>query len=46
MQLATSIGAHSSREHVGVFAVAGDLVVGEISPVSAVVAAVNAGGRG
>ena len=45
MQLVTSIGAHGSGEHVGVFAVADDLVVGEISSVRAVAAAVNAEGR-
>ena len=46
MQLVTSIGAHGSGEHVGVFAVAGDLVIGKISSVRAVTVAVNAGGRG
>ena len=46
MQLVTSVGAHSRGEHVGAFAVAGDLAVGEISPVKAVVAVVSAGGRG
>ena len=45
MQLVTSIGAHSSGEHVGVFAVASDLVVSEISSVRAVAATVNARGR-
>ena len=46
MQLVTSVGAHSRGEHVGAFAVAGDLAVGEISPVKATVAVVSAGGRG
>ena len=45
MQLVTSIGAHGSGEHVGVFAIAGDLVVSEISSVRAIAAAVNVGGR-
>ena len=46
MLFVTSVGAHSRSEHVGAFAVAGDLAVGEISLVNAVVAAVSAGGRG
>jgi len=39
IQLRTSVGAHSRGEHVGAFAIAGDLAVVEISLVSA-------GGRG
>ena len=39
-----AVGAHSRGEHVGVVAIAGDLAVGEISPVRAVAVAVNAGG--
>ena len=46
MLLVTSVGAHSRSEHVGAFAVAGDLAVGENSPVKAAAAVVSAGGRG
>ena len=46
MQLVTSVGAHSRGEHVGAFAIAGDLAVDEISPVKAAVTMVSAGGRG
>jgi len=46
MQLVTSVGAHSCGEHVGAFAIAGNLAVGEISPVRAVITVVNARGRG
>ena len=46
MQLVTLVGAHSRGEHVGAFAVAGDLAVGDKLPVSARVAVVSAGGRG
>ena len=35
MQLRTPVGAHSRGEHVGAFAIAGDLAVVEISLVSA-----------
>ena len=45
IQLRTSVGAHSRGEHVGAFAIAGDLVVVEISPVKAATAVVSAGGR-
>ena len=46
MQLGTSVGAHSCGEHVGAFAIAGNLAVSEISPVEAAVAVVSARGRG
>ena len=46
MQLVTSVGAHSCGEHVGAFAIAGNLAVGEISPVSAVVTVVKRGRSG
>ena len=46
VQVGTSVGAPSLGERVGVFAIAGNLIVGEISSVSAVVAVVKAGGRG
>ena len=44
MRLRMSVGAHSRGEHVGAFALAGNLIVGEESPVSARVAGVSAGG--
>ena len=46
MLLVTSVGAHSRSEHVGAFAVTGDLVVGENSPVKAAAAVVSTGVRG
>ena len=46
MLLVTSVGAHSRSEHVGAFAVTGDLAVGKISPVKAAVVVVRAVGRG
>ena len=46
MQLVTSVGAHSRSEHVGAFAVAGDLAVGENSSVKAVATVVSVGSRG
>ena len=41
MQLRTAVGAHSSGEHVGAVVIAGDLTVGEFSPVSVRVAVVK-----
>ena len=46
MLLVTSVGAHSRSEHVGAFAVAGDLAVGENSPIKAVATVVSVGSRG
>ena len=46
MLLVTSVGVHSRSEHVGAFAVAGDLAVNENSPVKAAATVVSAGGRG
>ena len=45
IQLRTLVGAHSRGEHVGAFAIAGDLAVVEISPVKVATAVVSAGGR-
>ena len=42
MQLSRSVGAPSRGEHVGTIAIAGELTVGEFTPVSAVVVVVNA----
>jgi len=44
VQLRTAVGAHSRGEHVGAVVIAGDLTVGEESPVRAVAAVVNDGG--
>ena len=44
MQLSRSVGAPSRGEHVGTIAIAGELAVGEFTPVRAVDAVVNVGG--
>ena len=44
MQLSRSVGAPSRGEHVGTIAIAGELVVGEFTPVRVVAAVVNVGG--
>ena len=41
MRLRTSVDAHSRGEHVGAFACTGNLVVGELSPVRTVAAAIK-----
>ena len=41
MQLSRSVGAPSRGEHVGTIAIAGELAVGEFTPVSVVVVVVN-----
>ena len=46
LQLRTSVDAHSRGEHVGAFAFAVELTVGEFAPVSAIAVAVKARGWG
>ena len=46
MQLSRSVGAPSRGEHVGTIAIAGELAVGEFTPVRAVAAVVKRGRLG